>query len=352
MIYLPKRGIAPARARILRTVHDAFTTYDQATYDSAGAFLIGELERLDPMVHEPLVSVTWDRDIDLRTDVQMGDESSSYTTQTFGSAGGVAPAGISWAGKETTTLPRINIDIQKIVNPLLLWAEDVSYTIPELASAQQLGRPIDTQMLAGLNLKHQMDIDQMVYVGDPTVGPSATGLVNAATVVNVNTVAVGSGGSTAWSSKSPDEILADVNEILVSVWAASGYKAPPTKLLVSPIAFGYISTIRIGEAAGNSILKYIRENNIMTAQMSMELEILPVKWLDKANINGPAGTAAASDRMVAYTQRQDYVRFPMVPLQTTQPQFRGIWIAVPYYGRLGRVETVYPETLAYRDGIN
>ena len=48
-------------------LRDGMATYDQATIDSAGAFLIGELERLDPMIHEPLVSVTWMRDIDLRT---------------------------------------------------------------------------------------------------------------------------------------------------------------------------------------------------------------------------------------------------------------------------------------------
>src|ERR1700688_4558988 len=36
------------------------------TYDSTGAFLVGELERLDQKLHDPLVAVTWSRDIDLR----------------------------------------------------------------------------------------------------------------------------------------------------------------------------------------------------------------------------------------------------------------------------------------------
>ncbi len=349
--FLNREG-APAHGRTSlrrRFVYDAFTTYDQAAYDSAGAFLIGELERLDPMVHEPLVSVTWDRDIDLRTDVQMGDEHSSYTTQTFGAAGGAAPAGLSWAGKTTTTLPRATVDIAKIVNDLTLWAEEVAYTVPELISAQQLGRPIDTQMLSALNLKHQMDTDQMVYVGDTGIG--ATGLVNASAVTNTGNVANGATGSPQWVTKTPDEITADFNEVLTSAWAASGYKAPPDKVLVSPNPFGYLSTTKISEAGNQSILSYVRENNIMTAQFKRELDILPVKWLDKANINGPGGSAATYDRMVAYTQRQDYVRFPMVPLQAMQPQYRGIWVAVPYYGRLGRVEAVYPETIAYRDGI-
>ena len=61
------RPLAPAIIRA-RT-NDAFATYDQATVDSTGAFLVNELERLDPMMHEPLASVTWQRDIDLREDV-------------------------------------------------------------------------------------------------------------------------------------------------------------------------------------------------------------------------------------------------------------------------------------------
>lgn len=352
--------IAPAMAHALawgdnrkamRYLRDAFATYDQATIDSAGAFLVGELERLDPMIHDPLVSVTWDRDIDLRTDVQMGDESSSYTTSTFASTGGPSSGGISWAGKESTTLSRINVDIGKIVNPLNLWTETVSYTITELLSAQQLGRPIDAQMLSGLNLKHQMDIDQMVYIGDTVVGK--TGLLNHTLITNTATVAASAtvGSPTQFIYKSPDEIKADFNELLTSVWAASGYKAPPNKVLLSPVPFGYLTTTVVSSAGSVSILQFLKENNVMTAQHNIELEILPVKWLDKNNLNGPGGSAAASDRMVAYTQREEYVRYPMVPLQPMQPQYRGVWIDVPYYGRLGCTELVYPETMGIRDGI-
>jgi hypothetical protein len=339
-------ALSPAR-RV--QVMDAFATYDQATLDSAGSFLIGELERLDPTIHEPLVSTTWTRDINLRTDVQMGDENSSFTVSTFGAAGGATPSGISWAGKATTTLPRATLDIGKVVNPLTLWAEEVAYTVPELLSAQLTGRPIDTQMLSALNLKDQMDTDQLVYVGDATI--SATGLLNNTLVVNSTNVANGAAGLPQWVNKTPDEITADFNEVLTSAWAASGYKAPPEKVLVAPNPFGYISTTKVGDAAQTSILKYVRENNIFTAQFNRDIDILPVKWLDKANINGPGGSAATYDRMVAYTQKEDYVRFPKVPLQGMNPQYRGIWIAVPYYGRLGRVEVVYPETIAYRDGV-
>ena len=40
---------------------DGLMTFDRQTIDSAGVFLIGELERLDQNLHEPLASVTWSR---------------------------------------------------------------------------------------------------------------------------------------------------------------------------------------------------------------------------------------------------------------------------------------------------
>src|ERR1700753_240182 len=49
------------------------------TVDSSGAFLVGELERLDQTLHMPLAAVTYPRDMELREDVTIADEVSSYT---------------------------------------------------------------------------------------------------------------------------------------------------------------------------------------------------------------------------------------------------------------------------------
>jgi len=348
-------GFDPLGKRIIRPrgyVKDGFQTFDQATIDSAGAFLVGELERLDPMIHEPLVSVTWSRDIDLRTDVQIGDEQTSYTLSSFAAAGGAVDNGINWIGKKTTAIPGVEVDIAKIPNFLDLVGYEVNYTIPELKSAEQTGRPIDVQKLAAMNLKHQMDADQMVYIGDSVklnpAGSATGGLVNHSLVTNTANVANGAAGSALWINKSPDEILTDVNEVLVSVWAATGYSVPPTKLLIAPVPFGYISTTAMaigGTGVAETILSYVKTRNILTAQTGQPLEIQAVKWLDHT-VRG-----VSTDRMVAYAQDQKYVRFPLVPLQSVAPQYRGIHIAVPYFGRIGAVEMVYFETAAYRDGI-
>jgi hypothetical protein len=74
------------------------------------------------------------------------------------------------------------------------------------------------------------------------------------------------------------------------------------------------------------------------------LNIQPLKWLSGAGAGG-------TDRMLIYTKDRNRVRYPLVPLQRTPLENRSIYQITTYFGRLGQVEIVYPETLAYVDGI-
>lgn len=339
-----------ARPAIIRArTVDAMMTYDQRTIDSTGAFLIGELERLDQTLHMPLVSVTWSRDIDLREDVSVADETSSFTNSTFAAAGGVTPAGKSWIGKDANAIGSVSLDIGKTANPLYLWGQEIKWTLPELESAQKLGRPIDNQMYEGLKLKHNMDIDEMVYVGDSTLGHY--GLVNNSTkVTNIINVANGAASSPLWENKTPDEILTDVNELLASVWAASAWAVIPTQLRLPPTKYAYLVANKVSDAGNVSILEFLRQNNLAKAN-GQELNIQPLKWLNGRGSGGTPGDTSTSNRMVAYTKDPQRVRFPMTPLQRTPLEYRSLYQMTTYYGRLGVVEMVYPETVGYRDAL-
>ena len=337
-----------------RTFDTAYRTHDGRTVDSTGAFLVGELERLDQQLHMPLTSVTYGRDIDLRKDVTIADEVSSFTLSSFASAGNLGAGngirnGKAWIGKATNQIGGVSVDISKTPNPLIPWALEMKFDILELESAARVGRPIDEQKLAGLKLKHQMDVDEQVYVGDATMG--VTGLVNSSAVTNVSNVPNGAGGGATWATKTADEILADVNAVITSTWAASAWAVMPNKILIPPAQYGYISTQKVSTAGNVSILRYLLENNVLKQSGQGELEILPLKWCIGAGVGGTIGTTGTVDRMIAYTQAMDYVRFPMTMLQRTPIQYDSIYHKTTYFCRLGVVEVVYPETIGYRDGI-
>lgn len=336
-LILPQSASSAMRARTT----DGFQTFDARTIDSSGTFLVGELERLDQRMHEPLASVTWTRDIDLRSDVSIADETASFTNSTFASAGGQSPNGKAWIGKDTDAIQGIALDIGKTAQPLNLWGMQLGWTIPELESAKQVGRPVDTQKYTGMQLKYNMDVDEQVYIGDSALG--ITGLVNSSKVGATN-VPNGVSGKTQWVSKTPQEILDDVNLILNQAWVASGFAVCPDKLLLPPTAFSLLTSRIVSEAGNISILQFLRMNSLCNSVNGKELDIQPLKWLTGRGVGG-------SDRVVTYTQDESRVRIPLVPLQRTPLEYRDLRQLTTYFGRIGVVEYIYPETAFYADGV-
>jgi hypothetical protein len=318
------------------------------TRDSLLAFYINQLTNLDPKLHQPLVSVSWGRDIDLRPGISLSNESTSFIRSNFAAPGTLSNpntasngGNMSWISPETTAIPGIQVNGSLTTLPLRPMAREVSYTSIELKRSQLLGTPIDTQQINALQTVYQMNTDQMVYIGDAAV--SATGLLNDANVTSGN-VAAGASGSTLWSQKTPDEILADVNTLLTNTWSSGALAVCPGKLLLPPTSFSYIASQKVSSAGNVSILKFLKENSIALQINGQELDIQPVKWLTG---RGSGGT----NRMVAYTKSLDYVRYPMVPIMRETAYYQGLRFAAPYLWLLGQVEIVYPETIQYADGI-
>ena len=317
------------------------------TKDSALAFYVNQLENLDKRLYMPLTSVSWGRDIKLRSGITMSDESTSFIQSAFAASGtlsnsdGSNGGNMPWISPETTAIPGVSIDGNKVVLPLRLLAREVSFTSVELDRSQRLGQPIDAQKMDALNILYQMNTDQMVYIGAQEVG--AQGLLNNSSIT-AGSVVNGVSGSPLWSKKTPDEILADVNTLVESTWAASAYAICPSELRLPPLQFSFISSQKVSSAGNVSVLKFLQDNSIANAINGKPLNIQPIKWL--------VGRGAAStDRMLAYTNDESRVRFPMVPIRRETAYYMGIRFLAPYLWAFGTLELVYPETLQYADGI-
>jgi hypothetical protein len=294
-------------------------------------------------LYEPLVSVSWARDIKLRAGISMSNESTSFIRSAFAAPGSLqnSQGNMPWISAETSAIPGVSVNGNKLVQPLRPLAREISYTSVELERSQLTGQPIDVQKMDALNILYQMNTDQMVYVGSDDV--SATGLLNCPDVT-ADTVANGISGSPLWSQKTADEILADVNALLEASWAASAYAVCPSKLLLPPLQFSYIASQKVSSAGNVSILEFLRMNSIALSINGSSLDIQPVKWL-------PGLGAGDTDRMVVYTNSEDRVRFPMVPIRRETAYYEGIRFIAPYLWAFGVMEVVYPETIRYADGI-
>src|SRR6266853_5309528 len=101
------------------------------TKDSALAFYVNQLENLDKRLYMPLTSVTWGRDIKLRSGITMSQESTSFIQSAFAAAGTLSNANSSsggnmpWISPETTEIPGVSIDGNKVTLPLRLLAREI-----------------------------------------------------------------------------------------------------------------------------------------------------------------------------------------------------------------------------------
>ncbi len=304
--------------------------FNDAVIQSTGAFLVGELERLDPELYAPITDFTWSRDIDLRQDVTIADEVSSFILSNYaGGFGGTGAGKKSWISGMSTTPAQVGVSQTKVTSPITPWGMEVAYSIIELEKAMKTGRPIDVQKYDAMRTKHQLDIDQMVYVGDAEVGVS--GLLNNPSVTSANVGAITSSTPVA-------DVLAIFNGILEQAWAATKYTRIPDRLLVPPAVFKILVGTQL-PATKSNLLNFILENSLTRANGKF-LEIWPVKYLADTSI-------FATPKIVAYTKARDVVRFPLVQLQSLPVQFRDYQQVVPYYGALGAVEFIRPEMVYY-----
>ena len=179
-------------------------------------------------------------------------------------------------------------------------------------------------------------------MGDSVLGMN--GLLNHSALANVANATNGT-----WAAASPAQILADVNSLLTSVWATTGYSVMPSRLLVDPASYTLLRSTLISTAGNISILKFIMENNAAVGVATEPFLILPCKWLTGTNNGGKGPTTTNS--MFAYVKDPMRVRLPLVPLQRTPLEYRDIRQITTYFGRIGGVEMVYPEVCGRRSNL-
>jgi hypothetical protein len=315
---------------------------DASSVSGGMAFLVGELEKRDEKLHEPLTSITWPRDMPVKTGGGWVDSVSVFDVS-YASEGGNNDGLI---GGETNDLPMIQADIGKDTYKVFQWGHILKVPLIDQQKLQKIGRNLDDVLNRGLHLAHDKFIDRCVYQG---VAGRSYGLVNDASITTVTADPHTAGGSdTTWDDKTPDEILADINRVLEETWAAAEYdlSGMANHILIPPEQYTKIVSTKVGVTGDKSILTYVLENNLAHNQGN-DLVIAPSAWCKGAGTGG-------ADRMVAYCNNEDRVRFDItVPLQRmlTQASAEHMAYLTPYVTQFSELQWPYRQHAMYMDGI-
>lgn len=308
------------------------------------AFYINQLTNLSPTIARPLEEYTWARDI-IRRKIGLGEKTTTFRRVKYHAPGMLSPTGFSYVTKESP-IQGVSLDGEEITKAARYMSRKAMYTEEELESMIKLGFSVQEEQLASINGKYQKEVDQKVYIGDSNFNEE--GLLNSDSIVQKTslTIGSGSGATTAWETKTPAEILKDVNDLLTDVTKRAAGRCP--NILLLPIKqFSYLAGRLVSDAGNSSILTFLKNNSIATHKNPSPLEIYSVQWLEgRGKIDN-----VVKDRMVAYTNKAEYIQFPMFELAPWRPSINDLHYVLPYHWRLGCVEIMQPETIGYADGI-
>jgi len=346
-------ALATGRVRI---VGDGMTGDAIAT--SGMAFLRGELEKRDPRLLEPLTNVSYFKDID----VIPGGGFVDYTSNVFvdyASVGGNSNDGdYGIQGGQSNGIPLIQANVSKDVFKVFTWGNNMKVSFIDNEKYQNTGatKSLDQMYNDGIRLNFNKALDQNTYLGFANYG--TFGLVNSPAVYAAEAGKDAATSTyTAWSKKTPVDILNDFNAVIMACYAACEYdeSAIINHFLIPPQQFAYLMQ-PINIAGASSTLEYILNNN-MAKNFGKELTIRPSRWCigaggstDTGGVTG--GTSA--DRMVGYCMDEKFVNFDLtVPLTRimTAPSVEQQAYLTAFAAQIGQVKVLYPQTARYLDGI-
>ena len=184
---------------------------------SGGAFLISELEKRDPMIRKPLTSFTYPRDIVIETGGGWVDYVSAMAVS-YGITGGATSSPVTAGG--ANGIPTVQASVDKGVYKAHVFAAALRVMFQDMQRANYIGRSLDNLLQDGVRMAYDKHMDANVYVGLTDYG--TTGLVNNPDATET-TAANGAAGTATWATKTPEEILKDVNDALAAGWAANEY---------------------------------------------------------------------------------------------------------------------------------
>jgi hypothetical protein len=326
---------------------------------SGGAFLQGELEKPDFNLNEPLVNVTWPRDVPYETGGGFVDFTSNFFVDY--ATHGANQYGLM--GVDTNNLPTIQTNVSKDLFKVYRFGYIVKVPLISQQRLQMVGRSIENMLQTGLRLNYDLMLNDNAYLGLDPVG--SKGLLNQGTsfeaasataVYQTYAAADGSNNSRKWADKTPEQILAELNNFLTQIWANGQYSpdAMPNQIGLPPQVMADLTIRLISTAGSASIMTYLMANNIAKTMFNIDLQIVPMRQTIDVGDALVSGTTS-SGRMVAYVNDKKRLHFDeTVPLTRliTQPSAEQVAYLSTYVASVGVLKILYFQTIGYMDGIS
>ena len=244
----------------------------------------------------------------------------------------------------STDLPRADVTGQPNVAQIRSIGTSYGYSVQEMRASRMAGKSLDSRKGEAARFQNDNTVNMIAWAGDATHG--LLGILSPGQNIPLYVLPNGASGSTDWASKTPDEILADVNGMAAQVSRTTKHVERPDTLCIPADAYMDISTRRLGET-GETVLSWILSKSPYIKN------IVPASELnhDSKETNP---YAASNDAGVAFLFKNDENKLSLeipMPYMQHQLQVKNLETVIPCESRCAGVMVYYPMSALIAVGV-
>lgn len=233
--------------------------------------------------------------------------------------------------------PNVDVYGEEVTVKVKRVGNSFGYDRQEVKQSLKTGKRLNQRKAATARLATEQKLNRIAWTGD--AAHNIQGFIDYPGITEY-TVPVGASTSKLWSTKTPDEIIADLAGIVTDgiIDPTNGVGVPDTIIL--PIAqYELIANTRVTDGDSNTILNFFLDNNPHIKQ---------IEWLTELKGAGAGGT----DRYMAYSKDPNNVTFELTqPFTFLPPEARNYGFKVLTETFTAGVIVYFPLEVAYGDGI-
>ncbi|MFT9498029.1 DUF2184 domain-containing protein [Anaerosolibacter sp.] len=232
-------------------------------------------------------------------------------------------------------LPRADVVGKEFTAKVKSVGVSYGYSIQDVRAARLAGKPLEQRKASAARRANDQTINKVAYFGEANHG--LVGLLNHPNIPEYTLPADGTGSSTKFKDKTPDQILRDLNAMVSQMIAATGGVEIPDTLLLPFDVYTDIATRRITDTNTTVLEFFIKQSPYIK-------EVMPIPEL-KAADNGDdvAIIYRRSPEKLTLEIPQAFEQFPV--------QSKGLEYVVPCHSRCAGVIVYYPLSLIKAVGI-
>jgi hypothetical protein len=237
-------------------------------------------------------------------------------------------------------LPRADVVAKEFTSPIRGIGNSFGYSVQEIRAGAFAGADLTTKKQSAARRAHDETVNRLAWTGDAVSG--LPGFLTNPNIPGYVIPAVGTGSSKLFSTKTADQIIADMNGIVNSVTIISKGIHKANELWMPLSQYTYIGSAPRSGTSDTTILEFFRMNNPgVTVKPILELASVA-----NGGLNASTDTMIAADNSIDNYQ----LNLPMMFMQHP-PEKRGLEFVVDCESRFAGVTVEYVLAFSRADSI-